>query len=86
MSSSYQDRPIVDGREQRYRYHLRKVDDVKRTYRFIHDLRTYSEACLYADVGLAMMRGTMHFVVWDSVERKILYDSRLLPAQSKTPG
>lgn len=74
--SSYQDRPIVAGKEQRYRWELRRVDTVKRCYTFVHDLRTYSEACLYADVAVRQLGGD--FIVWDGVELRPIYDSRLM--------
>lgn len=77
---TFQDRAIVDGREQRYRFELRNVDERERRYKYLNDLRTYSEACLYADVARHMMPD-VHFVVWDNVERRILYDSRKLEKQ-----
>ncbi len=76
MSGTFQDRAIVDGREQRYRWELRRVNTERRCFTFVHDLRTYSEACLYADVAVSLLGGD--FVVWDNVERKALYDSRAI--------
>ena len=74
---TYQDRAVVDGQEQRYRFELRRVDEERRRYVFIHDLRTYSEAALYADVARHMMPD-VHFVVWDSRLGRPLYDSRAI--------
>ncbi len=45
----------------------------------MHDLLTYSEACLYADVGVHLLGGD--FIVWDRVEKRPLYDSRKLAAK-----
>lgn len=72
---TYQDRPVVDGREQRYRFELRRVDVERRCYSFVHDLRTYSEAVLYADVAATMMP-SLDFVVWDSMLLRVLHDTR----------
>lgn len=55
-----------EGPPARRRFELRRVDEERRVYRFVHDLRTYSEACLYADVAVRMLGGD--FVVFDAVE------------------
>lgn len=72
--TTFQDRPIVDGKEQRYRWELRRVDHEARVYRFVHDLRTFYEAVLYSDTAVTMLGGD--FVVWDNVEKKVAHDSR----------
>lgn len=73
------DRPIIDGREQRWRWWLMRVDLERQAYRFVHDIERYDEACLYADVAVRICGGD--FIVWDSVETRPLYDSRKLAAK-----
>jgi len=58
----------------RYRFELRRVNLARRCYTFVNDIPTYYNACLTADIAVRMLGGD--FVIWDNVERVILYDSR----------
>ena len=60
----------------RARYEIRGVDAERRRYFFLDDQRRYDDACLVADMARHLFRH--HVVVWDNVERRTLYDSRLM--------
>lgn len=74
-------RPIENGREQRWRWWLMRVDEEKCVYRFVEDYERYDFACLMADAAVVVCGG--HFIVFDSIERKPApYDSRKLAQKS----
>jgi hypothetical protein len=76
------DRPIIDGKEQRWRWWLMRVDPVRCVYRFVQDVERYDTACLFADGAVRAAEGD--FIVWDSHEKRPTpYDSRKLRAKFK---
>lgn len=72
-------RPVVQGREQRWRWWIMRVNPERRCYVFIHDVERYAWACLWADTAVSMLGGDV--VVWDAHESKVLYDSRRMPGK-----
>lgn len=72
-------RRIAQGREQRWRWWIMRVDTDARRYRFVHDVERYAWACLWADTAVSMLGGD--FIVWDAHESRPLYDSRLMPGK-----
>lgn len=72
-------RPIVDRHEQRWRWWVMRVDTIKQAYRYIADVERYDWACLWADTAVVQLGGD--FIVWDSHERRALYDSRAMPGK-----
>lgn len=60
------------------------MDEWRRVLIFVHDLRTWYEAVLYADVGRSMLGGA--FVIWDGVEKRIAWDSRAVPQSPAVSG
>ena len=57
----------------RDRFEVRGVDEDRRRLFYMADARRYWDAVLTAD--LARHWYGHHVVVWDSVERRVLYDS-----------
>lgn len=73
-------------RGARERFEVRYVDETRRVYIYEEglDFRRYSDACLWADVAVQHRGGD--WIVWDSVERRKLYDSRDLRAKMRAVG
>ena len=67
----------------RYRFEVRHVDLERRVLVHVDDHPTYYIACLCADCWREATRED--FVVWDTRERRALYDSRLLPPLNPRP-
>lgn len=76
-------RPVIDGKEQRWRWWLMRVDLERQCYKFFHDVERYDEACLFADVAVRMGIGG-DWIVWDGEKREpTAYDTRKLRAAGK---
>lgn len=67
----------------RYRFEVRRVDLERRVLVHVDDHPAYAVACLCADSWRAATGDD--FVVWDTRERRPLYDSRLLPPLNPRP-
>lgn len=62
--------------EPRWRYEIRLVDHARRVYVYATSHWKFFDAVLTADVG--HFDGTANdFVVWDRIEKRVLYDTRL---------
>lgn len=65
------------------RFEVRRVNNKRRVYSFVIAKQTYHDACLVADVLRCQSREDV--VVWDSNEKRVLYDSRKLTPLGGTP-
>lgn len=61
--------------ERRERFEVRAVDDEARVFRYRASFRLFHDACIAADSARA---SGQEFIVWDSQEKRRVYDSRLL--------
>lgn len=77
-------RPVVDGREQRWQWWIMTVDEARRRYVYFHDVERFSEAVLFVDVAISMVRSD--FVVWCSREGRVVHDSREVRRKLEAQG
>lgn len=65
-------------------FEIRQVDEERRVYARVAHAERYFDACLTADIA-RIEWPSVHFVVWDSRLKVVLYDTRKLAAKLGEP-
>lgn len=63
-------------RNWRFPFEVRRVDRMRRRYILVDTVYGYHDACIVADAACCYTKE--HHIVWDTLEERVLYDSRLI--------